>query len=237
MFIIVADPGLISFFDARKLTETLCIGSVLNKNWILTTASCVGRFQGPSQYFLLAGNAKQRSYSIEKIIVHEKYNNIDSENDVALVRLSIPLTFTTSMKPIKLSAELQSSDLRAFEWNTRKNILFITQNKFLPESLLPNRVEKPAEELPIPKPSRNGRFISSVNQVYTEVHIMNPNQLYASSQSSNCTLINGSPVFNTVDNTIVGMASRNCKCIPNPMINVEFVNIPHHHKWIQKNLA
>ena len=220
------------------MNEVLCIGSVLNANWILTTSSCVGKFQGPLQYFLLAGNVKKRSYSIEKIILHEAYNNIDSENDVALVRLSIPLTFTNSIKPIQLSTELQSSELRAFEWNTKTNIVFITQNKFLPETLLPNRPEqRPEGELiTTPKPLRNGRFINSNNQVYTEEHILNPNQLYASSESSNCSIINGSPIFNAADNTIAGMASRNCKCITNPMAKVAFVNIPHHYKWIQKNL-
>lgn len=220
------------------MNEILCIGSVLNANWVLTTSSCVGKFQGPLQYLLLAGNVRKRSYSIEKIILHETYNNMDSENDVALVRLSIPLTFTNSMKPIQLSSELQSTELRAFEWNTKKNIMFITQNKFLPETLLPTRPKERTEDeiKSTTRPSRNGRFINSNNQVYTEEHIMNPNQLYASSQSTNCYITNGSPIFNAEDNTIAGMASRNCKCITDPMAKVAFVNIPHHYKWIQKNL-
>lgn len=211
---------------------------MLNAHWILTTASCVGEFQGPLQYFLLAVNARKQSYSIEKIILHESYNNADSENDVALVRLSIPLTFTNGLKPIRLSSELSSIELRAFEWNTKTNIMFLTQDKFLPETLLPVRPKEKLDEIiTSPRPRRAGRFIVSTNLDYIEEHKRNPNQLYASSMSSSCSLINGSPLLNAQDNTIAGMASRNVKCITDPQAKVAFVHIPHHYNWIQKNLS
>lgn len=124
------------------MNEISCLGSVLNTNWILTTSSCVGKFQGPLQYFLRVVNAKRQSYSIEKIILHESYNNMDSENDVALVRLSIPLKFTNSLKPSQLATELKSTEFRAYEWNTKKNIIFTTHDEFLPEILLPTRPQE-----------------------------------------------------------------------------------------------
>ena len=145
------------------MNEVLCIGSVLNADMILTTSSCVGKFQGQLQSFLLAIDANKQFHSIEKIILHESYNNVDSENDVALVRLSIPLRFTNRLKPIPLSTELQPNELRAFEWKTKKNIVFITNHKYLPEILLPNKSE---ENVPEPqRPQRRGRIIDQNVQV------------------------------------------------------------------------
>ncbi|CAO1297760.1 unnamed protein product [Diamesa serratosioi] len=234
----VADPGIISFRDARNMNEILCLGSVLNTNWILSTSSCVGKFQGPMRFLLRAVDAKKRSYSIEKIVLHETYNNMDSVNDVALVRLSIPLTFTNSMKPIQLSAETKPTELRAYEWDTQKNIMFVPQTKLLLEFVLPTTQGEDIEEkiTTTPGPKRVGRFLSTGNLIWIEEHNRNPHQLYVSSNTSKCFILNGSPLVNAQDNTIAGMASQNCKCITDPTAKIEFVNISYHYNWIQKNL-
>lgn len=47
-------------------------------------------------------NQQQRSTS--KIIIHEDYNKIHNDNDIALVQLSSPVTFNNYVMPVCLAA-------------------------------------------------------------------------------------------------------------------------------------
>lgn len=58
-----------------------------------------GRFSNPQQWRVYSGDVSlvKMSYgkTVQKIISHDKYNRETSDNDIALLKLDTPLTFTS----------------------------------------------------------------------------------------------------------------------------------------------
>ncbi|KAH8324261.1 hypothetical protein KR074_002673, partial [Drosophila pseudoananassae] len=86
-----------------------CGGSIYNEWIILTAAHCVYN-EKPKHFSIRAGssliNFGGQHVKVSKMIIHEKYNNITLENDIALLLLENPLdTNSTVIKPIELAQE------------------------------------------------------------------------------------------------------------------------------------
>ncbi|XP_076750907.1 trypsin-like [Xylocopa sonorina] len=85
-----------------------CSGSIINNQWIVTAGYCALSVPEYGDLIVKAGknNLKlvensEQTVHVEKIIVHERYNGDVSSNDIALLKLSKPLSLTAYVKPIE----------------------------------------------------------------------------------------------------------------------------------------
>uniref|UniRef100_A0AAG5D413 Peptidase S1 domain-containing protein n=1 Tax=Anopheles atroparvus TaxID=41427 RepID=A0AAG5D413_ANOAO len=122
----VATPGqfpyqiaLLSQFGAGT---GLCGGSVLTNNYILTAAHCVvsgattlanggTAIMGAQNRNVNEPEQQRIAFSTGGIIPHPQYSPTNIRNDVAVVRLNSPITFTPRIQPARLPAR---SDTRQF---------------------------------------------------------------------------------------------------------------------------
>ncbi|XP_043461698.1 chymotrypsin-2-like [Leptopilina heterotoma] len=98
-------PYQVSLFDL--FTGHFCGGSILNENWIITAGKCV-QGKRPSSFYVGAGitnwsDLPYAIYQIGKVVVH------DSQN-IALIKLKEPLTFTAILNKIDLPTENKNVD-------------------------------------------------------------------------------------------------------------------------------
>ncbi|XP_037687370.1 transmembrane protease serine 2 isoform X2 [Choloepus didactylus] len=87
----------------------VCGGSIVTAEWIVTAAHCVeAPLSNPRYWTAFAGILQQSymfygsGYKIEKVISHPSYDSKTKNNDIALMKLQVPLTFTDKIRPVCL---------------------------------------------------------------------------------------------------------------------------------------
>lgn len=89
----------------KKYDFHFCGGSIINETWILTAAHCTTNFK-PDQIEVVAGNLKLGAggdrYAVDRIVAHERYDPNTLRNDIALLRLATPITYSDTVEPVEL---------------------------------------------------------------------------------------------------------------------------------------
>jgi len=86
------------------VSGSMCGGSVISKNYILTAAHCVDGSYASGMSVYVGGHARGSGdvKKVSKVIEHENYNSRTYDNDIALLKLEDELTFTDEITPICL---------------------------------------------------------------------------------------------------------------------------------------
>lgn len=86
--------------NANAFSSQFCAGSLIGDRWILTAAHCVNGFTSASEIEVAIGIADLRNISssdripVISILVHPDYDDISSDNDIALLKLATPSSNT-----------------------------------------------------------------------------------------------------------------------------------------------
>ena len=85
-----------------------CGGTILDKTTVVTAAHCLDG-KGDIQLYILAGSVSKKSKSvkirIDKLIIHPQWSSYTMANDVAIIKLSRPLTFGKTIQPMCLPSK------------------------------------------------------------------------------------------------------------------------------------
>lgn len=118
-------PWQVSLSEAGyEVMGHFCGGTLIASQWVLTAAHCL-RDRTPKELVILIGAHDLLNVSdvvtrrVETFVIHDKYGRLNTNHDIALVKLDMPVNFTESVRPACLPADddlLQNGRCFATGW-------------------------------------------------------------------------------------------------------------------------
>ncbi|XP_031789341.1 serine protease 33 isoform X2 [Nasonia vitripennis] len=98
--------------------DHFCGSAILSKYWIVTAAHCLedeGELSLDTEKWTVITGSSVRSkgghlHTVKKIIAHENYDNLTSDNDIALFELEEPIKFDELQQAIEISNRVPKAD-------------------------------------------------------------------------------------------------------------------------------
>ncbi|NXF36574.1 PRS55 protease, partial [Nyctibius bracteatus] len=83
----------------------ICGGTIISALWILTAAHCFAEEVPPDLTVVVGGidlNLPLEEHKLDSLILHEDFDRMSMENDIALILLSSPIEFSNEKVPVCL---------------------------------------------------------------------------------------------------------------------------------------